>query len=597
MSDPSEPVHARRVLVDVAMGRVPAELIVRGGHLVNVLTAEIYDADVAIAAGRVAAVGDVSYCEGPDTEAVDATGRYLVPGLVEGHLHQYHSYVGVNAFVEALLIHGVTATADGFYGPGIIGGIDAVRFFKAAFDAAPIRLIFLVPTLAYLQNRSLGLTPTPGVSVSEMFEMLDWPGCYGLEEPPSAEIINGDEAMLSLFEATLDRRMVVTGHAMGLDSRRVQAYAAMGVSTDHESVEHHDGLLKARSGMKLLMREGSGALNVAELVRTFTEHGIDSHALALCTDLASPEKLWKQGTIDQAIRVAIAHGVPPIKAIQMATINVAEAFHVQQDLGAIAPGRYADIVLVDNLVEFSIDRVIVGGETVVEHGRMTAELPAVDYPENFYGTVKLPRPLTATDLAIASDRDEPRVSVRAIEITEGSLLTEEAHVSVPVTDGVLEADVAEDALFLAMADRFLKGPGRIGVGFVKGFGLQAGAIASSANSVCENLVAVGTNPADIATCFNKLAEVGGGKIIVKDGEVLALVELPLLGLHSEDSAAVVNAKFDLAFAAIRGLGCELANPFSQLEFCFASGEMGNIKLSDEGLLITTGQPRKVPVTL
>jgi adenine deaminase len=584
-------------LVDVALGRRPADLIVRGGHLVNVLTAEIYDADVAVAAGRIAAVGDVEYCEGSDTAVVDAGGRYVVPGLVEGHLHQYHSYVGVNAFVEALLTHGVTATADGFYGPGIVGGIDAVRFFKQAFEAAPMRLIFLVPTLAFLQNRSLGLTPAPGVSVPEMFEMLDWSGCYGLEEPPSAEIVNGDEAMLSLFEATLARRLVVTGHAMGLDSRRVQAYAAMGVSTDHESVEHHDGLLKARSGMKLLMREGSGAFNVAELVRTFTEHGIDSHALALCTDLASPEKLWKQGTIDQAIRVAIANGVPPIKAIQMATIGVAEVFHAQQDLGAIAPGRYADILLVDNLVDFSIEQVIVGGQTVVEHGRLTVELPPVDYPETFYGTVKLPRPLMAEDFAVKTERAEPRVDVRAIQITEGSLLTEELHLSVPATDGLLEADLVDDVLFLAMADRFLKGPGRVGVGFVKGFGLSAGAIASSANSVCENLVAVGTNAADIATCFNKLAEVGGGKIIVKDGEVLALVELPLLGLHSEDSAEVVNAKFDLAFDAIRALGCELANPFSQLEFCFASGEMGNIKMSDEGLLITTGEPKKVSVTL
>ena len=188
---------SRRPLVDVAMGRVPADAIVTGGELVNVLTGEIYPASVAIKGDRFAAVGDVDYCRGPETMTIDAGGRFMVPGLVEGHLHQYHSYLGVNAFVEALLLHGVTAIAEGFYGPGIVGGADAVRFFKDAFERMPTHLIFLVPTLAYLQNRKLGLTPTPGVSMEEMFEMLDWPGCRGLEEPPSGEIIAGDEGMLT----------------------------------------------------------------------------------------------------------------------------------------------------------------------------------------------------------------------------------------------------------------------------------------------------------------------------------------------------------------------------------------------------------------
>lgn len=581
------------------MGRAPADTLIRGGRLVNVLTAEIYEADVAVKGERIAAVGDVAYTVGEGTRIVDAVGRYLVPGLVEGHLHQYHSYVGVNAYVEALLIHGVTATADGFYGPGIVGGAEAVRFFKTAFERMPIRLIFLVPTLSYLQNLSLGLTPTRGVSVPEMFEMLDWDNCYGLEEPPSAEIVNGDEDMLSLFEAALARGKVITGHAMGLDFRRIQAYAAMGTYTDHESVDHHDGLLKARSGMRLLMREASGALNVAELVKTYTEHGIDPRALALCTDVASPEKLWYEGTMDRALRVAIANGVPPIRAIQMATINVAEIFNAHHDMGAIAPGRFADILLVDDLVRFEMDRVLVGGKVLVERGKLVVTLPETEYPRDFYGTVKLPQPITAEDVTLRAERENGRVEVRGIAITDGSLLTVEKRLTVPVKNGVLEADLEGDALLLVMVDRFDKGPfngaRRIGRGFVHGFQLKTGAMASSANSVCENLVAVGTNTGDIAVAFNRLAEVGGGKVIVRDGKVLALVEMPLLGLHSEDSAETVNEKFAQAFKAIKALGCPLKNPFSQLEFCFASGEMGNIKLSDEGLLLMAGRPEKVSV--
>lgn len=594
---PSQRAGSRRVLIDVAMGRAPADLLIRGGNLVNVLTAEIYTTDIAIAGDRVAAVGDVGYAEGPETTVVDASGRYVVPGLADGHLHNYHSYLGVNPFVEALLLHGVTTTTDGFYGPGIVGGVEAVRFFKAAFESMPIRLLFVVPTLAYLQNRSLGLTPAPGISVSDMLDMLDWEGCYGLEEPPSAEIINGDEDMLALFEATLERRLVITGHAMGLDFREIQAYAAMGTYTDHESVEHHDGLLKARSGMKLLLREGSGATNVAELVRMVTEHGIDTHALGFCADLASPEKMWHQGTIDENVRIAIAHGIPPIRAIQMATINVAEIFNAQQDVGAIAPGRFADVLLVSDLVNFSIDQVMVGGQVVVEDGRLVAALPETDYPESFYGTVKLSRPLTAEDVTMPTDRPDGEVEVRAISVTDGSLLTEEKRVRVPVSGGVVSVDLENDVLLLAMADRFQKGPDRTGLGFVHGFGLANGAIASSANSVCENLIAVGTNPQDIAVAFNRLADVGGGKVIVRDGEVAALVELPLFGLLSQDDAEVVNAKFDRALQEIRTLGCSLQSPFSQLEFCFASGQMGNIKLSDEGLLLITDEPQKVPVIL
>jgi adenine deaminase len=592
---------SRRLLVDVAMGRAPADAVIRGGRLVNVLTAEIYPADVAVKGSRIAAVGDVSYTEGPETIFIDAAGRYLVPGLVEGHLHNYHSYLGVNAYVEALLIHGVTATTDAFYGPGIVGGAQAVRFLKAAFERMPLRLIFLVPTLAYLQNLNLGLKPAPGVSVAEMFEMLDWENCFGLEEPPSAEIINGDNDMIALFEAALKRRKVITGHAMGLDYRRIQAYAAMGAYTDHESVDHHDALLKARSGMRIMMREGSGAFNVAELVRTFTEHSIDPHALAFCTDLASPEKLWREGTMDQAIRVAIANGMPPIPAIQMATINVAEIFNAHQDLGSIAAGRYADIVLVEDLVKFTIDRVLVGGRLMVDDGRLVTELPATEYPRSFYGSVKLASPVTAEDLTLRTNRPDGLAQVRGILITDGSLLTIEQHFEVPVINGVARADIDNDVLLLSMVDRFDKGPfdgaKRIGLGFVQGFNITAGAFASSANSVCENLVAVGTNPADIAVAFNTLAKVGGGKVIVKDGKILALVEMPLLGLLSEDTPQEVNLKFEQAFAAIKALGCRLTNPFTQLEFCFASGEMGNIKLSDEGLLLTSGLPQRVSVFL
>jgi adenine deaminase len=586
---------SRRELIDVALGKAPADVLIRGGNLVNVSTAEIYPAEIAIKGSRVAAVGEVGYAQGPDTRIVEAEGRFITPGLVDGHLHFYHSYLGVTEFVQAMLTHGVTATADGFYGQGIVRGMEAIRFFKDAFEAMPIRLIFLVPTLAYLQNRELGLTATPGIQAKDMFEILDWDGCYGLEEPPFLPVVEKYEEFLDLFEATLARRKVITGHASGINERQLQAYVAMGTYTDHEAVAHHEGLSKARAGMRLLMREGSGCFDVAELVRMYTEHKVDTRALAFCTDVASPEKLMQEGGIDQNIRVAVHHGVPPIKAIQMATISVAEVFYAQQDIGSISPGRYADILFVDDLAEFTVDSVLVGGAPVVEHGTFVAKLPDVRYPKSFYGTVTFPRPVTPRDMTLCVDRGAEEVEVRVIGVTDGSLVTDERRARLRVRDGAVLPDIEHDILSIAMVDRFQKGTG-IGLGFVQGFKLQRGAIASSVNAVCENVVIVGTNPEDMALAANHLADIGGGKGVVAEGRVVATVELPILGLLSEDRLNVVMEKFAAAFKAIDELGCTLHNPFSTLEFCFACGEIGEIKLSEEGLLLIT-PPHKVEVVV
>jgi adenine deaminase len=587
---------SRRELIDVAMGKAQADVVVEGGRLVNVATAEIYEADVAVKGDRIAAVGDVAYTKGSETRVIDASGRFVTPGLVEGHLHQYHSYLGVTEYVQALLSHGVTATADAFYGPGIVAGVPAIRFFKEAFERMPMRLIFLVPTLSWLQNRELGLTPTPGVDAADLFEILGWDGCYGLEEPPYLPVVEHYVEFLDLFDETLRQRKVITGHAAGITWRQLQAYAAVGVTTDHESVEVHDALAKARAGMTLLMRQGSGCFDLPEVVRTHTEFRIDPRRLGLCSDLASPEKLITEGTIDHAIRVAIAQGVAPVTAVQMATINGAEAFYAQHDFGLVAPGRFADLLLVSNLRDFTIDTVIFGGNEVFRDGEFLLELPKTEYPDFLRDTVTLPQPITADALTFRVDGDRDEVEVRVIGLTEGSLETDERRARLPVEDGVVGANVEGDVLLLAMIDRFGKGTG-IGLSFVQGFGLRDGAIASTANAVCENIVIVGTKPTDMAIAANHLATLGGGKVVVRNGEVVASVGLPVCGLLTEEPMEQVMTLFGRAFDAIADLGCPLKNPFSQLEFCFACGEIGDIKLSEEGLLLIHPEPRKVEVVV
>jgi adenine deaminase len=583
----------RREIVKVALGKEPADTAIVGGRVVNVHTLEIHEADVAIKGDRIAAVGDVAHTIGDTTTVIDAGGAYVTPGLVDGHLHMYHSYLGITEFVEAMLRHGVTSTADGFYGQGIVGGPDAVRFFKDAFGTMPIRLIFLVPTLAYLQNRELGLTPAPGISKDEMFEMLAWPDCYGLEEPPFLPITWEWEEFLDLFEATLDAGKVISGHASGISSRELQAYVGMGAATDHETVESLDGLQKVRAGMKLLMREGSGCTNVAELSRVRTEHGVDGSTLGFCADVASPEKLWRDGGVDQNIRVAIAHGIDPAEAVRMASLSVAQTFRRDHDLGSVTAGRYADILLVDDLSSFHIRTVLFGGQVAVRNGNLLADLPGVTYPASFYDTVEVSTAINGDDLRLRAPKGSDRVVVRALEVKEGTLVTRETMHDLEVRDGIVQPDVDRDVLQIAMVDRLGKGTGT-GIGFVTGFGLQRGAFATSVNAVCENVLVVGADADDMAVAVNELARVGGGKIVVADGEVVALVELPLLGLLSEDPTSVVTAKFEQAFQQIRQLGCGLASPFSQLEFSGACGEIGDLKISEEGL-VRVDPPEKVDV--
>jgi adenine deaminase len=514
---------------------------------------------------------------------IDASGKYVAPGLVETHLHSYHSYLGVSEYVQLLLAHGTTTTADGFYGQGIVAGRRAVEYFKAAFESTPLRLIFLVPVLSWLQNRANGLTPTAGVSAADMFEMLDWDGCRGLEEPPFIPVVKKFSEILDLFDACIARRKTITGHAAGISSRQLQAYVAMGAYTDHESTERADGLEKARAGLKLLMREGSVGLDTSELVTLVTEQRIDSHSLSFCTDVAAPEKIAASGTMDGAVRVAIKNGLPPITAIQLATLNAAEIFGLQDDIGLVAPGRFADMLLLDSLADFRIDSVLSGGEVVARQGVFVGSLPKATerYPRWAYKTVRLSAAIRDEDLAVKTTQ-RGAAKVRVIGLSEGSIITEERVNLLKVRRGALLADIDQDILPIVAVDRHRKGTGT-GRGFVQGFGLKDGALASSVSGIASSLVSVGTNSRDMAAAMNYLAEIGGGQVVVCDAEPVAVMELPILGLQSEDPLDAVMAKVEALLTAVAGLGCRLASPFSSLEFCFAGG-VPALKLSDEGLV-------------
>lgn len=589
---------SRAELIDTALGRVPADLLVTGGRLLNVATSEIYPADVVVKGERIAAVvepGEGDALRGPETEVIDVGGRFISPGLVDAHLHSYHSYIGVPEFVEALLQKGVTCWADAFYGQGTVGGIEAVRFFKEAFEKMPIRLLFLVPCLAYIQNRDLGLTPAPGVSAEDLLEMLEWDGCVGLEEPSSTPFVEKWPEIMELGERTLAQRKVITGHASAISYMTLQAYAAAGCTTDHEAVTSQEGLDRLRSGFNMFMRMSTAARHQDEVIKSFTEHGVDTRLLGFCSDEASPLKLVDRGTALENLRSAIAVGVPPIRAVEMATLNAAEAFFVQHDVGLVAAGRFADLLVVEDLTEFEISKVIVGGKLRVEDGRLLEPLAKVEYPEHSYKSIQLAKEISAADLAVAADGQAERVRARVIGVVDRDYVSQALEAELEVKDGRVEPDLDNDILPLAMVDRLGKGTG-IGSGFVKGFGLKRGAIASSVNAVCQNLVAVGASTEEMAFAMNYLAEIGGGFIVVDGTEVKALVKLPVFGLINDEPLEVCIPKFRELNDAAAELGTPLSNPFTSLEFTFACGAIPDIKMSDEGL-VRTFPPERLDVVI
>ena len=581
----------RRRLIKVALGRAPADCIVRGGRIVDVHTGEIRPADIAVAAGRIAYVGAIpAAAEGPRTEVIDASGYFVAPGLIDSHLHYHHTYLDPAEAAKLLLRRGVTGTADGFYGEAIVGGIEAVRAIKDGLARVPIRLIFLAPSQAYLQNRMFGLKPAAGVSVDDLKEMLGWQGCYGLDETPfSSVVLDEDEGMLELFEAALAAGKVPTGHVSGASEKEVQAFVAMGGMVDHEAVNVTEAIDRARAGMKVLMRFGSGVPDLPNLIGAYTEAGVSARQLAVCTDVLLPETL-AEGGLDVAVRRIIAAGVRPLEAIAMATVNVAEAFRADFDMGSISPGRFADMILIDDLAALSIRKVIFGGKLVAEDGEMRIDFPRPTYPDFMIKTVRPPVMPRAADFSVKTARPDGPVKVRCVGVSDTLLATDERQIVLQAKDGVIKPDPAQNVAMIAMVDRLDKKSG-MATAFAHGFGLKEGAMASTHNAVCENLAIVGMNGADMAFAAEKLREMGGGQVIVRDGEVIAAFPMPVLGLFSDRPFSEVLAKRKEIAQAARAIGCNINDPLLKLEFAFAAAEFPHLRMSEEGLLRTSPRER------
>jgi adenine deaminase len=547
---------ARRLAV--ARGDEPADVVVSGGRVFSVFTREWLQTGVAVADGFVAGLGDY---EGRET--LDASDRYVVPGFIDAHMHLESSKLLVDEFARLVLPLGTTAVVADPHEVANVLGTDGVHWLADLCADLPLDVFFMasssVPASHFESpHRPLGLGDLEGLlrrrRVLGLAEMMNFPG-----------VISGAETELAKLR--LSGATHVDGHAPGVLGKALNAYAAAGIRSDHEAHTIEEGRERLRAGMWVLIREASGARNLHALLPLVDEFG--PSRLAFCTDDREPEHVAEEGHVNSMVRAAVAAGVSPEDALVMATLNPA-LWHGLAQHGAIAPGYVADLLLLPDLERFE-------PELVLKRGRPVDEIPRPDVPDWVKHTVRI-RTVGSNALRVPWEGG----SARAIGLVPDQIVTESLVVEPRVENGFAVADPGRDLAKIAVVERHL-GTGRIGLGFVRGFGLRSGALATTVAHDAHNIVVTGVDDHDMARAVRRLAETGGGVVVVDDGGVRAELRLPVAGLLSTDPLQEVVAASRSCVEAARILGCELPSPFQSLSF-LALSVIPSLKITDHGLV-------------
>jgi adenine deaminase len=535
----------RAHLLAVARGERPADLVLRGGRLVNVVSGEVYPCDVAVAAGRVAALGEGLAGE----TVVDLAGRYLAPGLIDAHCHVESSLVPPAEYARAAAAHGVTTVVADPHEIANVLGPEGIRYIAAGAAGAPARVVFQAPscvpatplatTGGRLDAADLARLRAEGV-VWGLAEVMNVPGAVG-----------GDPAVIAKIAAFAGRP--VDGHAPGLGPPLLDAYCAAGVTNDHESTTAAEAQEKLRRGMGLFLREGSVARNLTALLPLVTPE--TERRLALCTDDRDPDDLLADGTIDHAVRQAIAGGVPPVTALRLATLNAADLLGLT-DRGALAPGRRADVIVFDDLAAPRPTQVYLAGRLVAADGALPPHRPGTP-PATVRDTVHID--WDGVDLRLPAHAG----AMRVMRVHPEGLCTEEVRVLPRVEDDCVVADPARDLAKLVVIERHTAS-GRVGRGLATGLGLRRGALAATVCHDHHNLIAAGADDRSLMTAARAVAAAGGGLAVAVDETVTALLPLPIAGLMSDQPIEAVATALGRVVAAARDLGTALPHPFMTL---------------------------------
>jgi adenine deaminase len=573
-----------RGLVDVAMGRRPATRLIRNGRWVCVQSGEIIEGtDIALDGERIAYVGpDASHTIGDETDVLEAEGRFLVPGLLDGHMHVESGMLTVTEFARAVMRRGTTGMFIDPHEIANVLGMPGIRMMAQEAAVQPIHVWVQMPSCVPSHP---GLeTPGARIGVQDVAEAFTWPRMIGLGEMMNFPGVSaGDPQMLAEMAEARRAGKIIGGHYASPDlGLPFHAYVAGGAEDDHEGVRLEDAVVRVRQGMKAMLRLGSAWHDVAAQLPAITKLGLDPRHFMLVTDDSHSGTLVDEGHMDRVVRFAIRQGASPMTALQMATLNTAEHFGVAREVGQIAPGRFGDVLVTPDLSSLQADLVLAKGRVVAEAGELRIERPSFDYPAAVRQSVRIPRELRREDFRVASPH-AGEVTVHVIGVIENQAPTRHLRLPLSAVDGHLPPDRTRDIAKIALIERH-HNSGRIQLGFVQGFGLREPcAVASTVAHDSHHLLVVGTDEADMAQAANELRRLGGGQIVVSGGRILGLVELPIAGLMSDRPATEVARNANGVLQAMRQVGCTLNNANMTLSL-LALVVIPQLRISDLGLV-------------
>ncbi len=562
-------------LISVARGEIPADLLLKNARIVNTFVGEIEPADVAIYGDRIAGVGDYDKAK----EIIDLQGRFLAPGLINGHTHIESSMLHPARYAQAVVPRGTLAVVTDLHEIANVCGPAGIKFVMDWARKLPLDMLFMAPSCVPATHLE---TSGAQISSKEVKKILASPNVIGLGEMMNFPgVISGDEEVLQKIGASQGK--VIDGHAPGLTGKELNAYLSAGILSDHESTTMEGGKEKLRRGMYLMIREGSSEKNLDALLLLVTDNTYKRCFFVV--DDRTCSDLLREGDIDAVVRKAIDRGLEPVRAIQMATINTAEYFRLH-DRGAIGPGYMANLITITDLAKLEIDMVFYQGKLVAKEGKPLFSPPPVTL--ELKNTVRI-KPLMGKSLKIPLPRrerlDEGETSEEnypVIEIIPGQIVTKKTIEEIKVVNGTLMPDVERDILKLVVVERH-KASGNIGLGLVKGFGLKKGALASSVAHDSHNIIAVGTNDFDILKAIEEINRLQGGLVVCANLEILASLPLPIAGLLSPEPLDVVVFQHENVEKAAASLGNLPPAPFAILSF-LALPVIPELRLTDLGLV-------------
>jgi len=593
-----EPLE-RKKLIDTAMGREPADIVIVNANVVSVTTGEVLEKRAILVKGRriagVSEYGDLRKFVGSNTLVINAEGDYVIPGFIDPHIHIESSMLTPTSFAKIALKHGTTTVVADPHEIGNVAGLEGVKAFIEEARNLPLKILVDMPSCVPATDPSRGLeTVASVIGVDGIRELASIPGVIGLGEVMDyVSVVNAESDVLEKIRIAHEHGLRVSGHAPLLTGRVLDAYIAAGIYSDHETVSFEEALEKLRRGMYVFIREGSAWRDLEALSKLLLDDTIDCQLCCFTSDDLSVLDLFEKGHMDRVVNKAIELGVDPVKAIQLATINTARYLKLEEHIGVIAPGRLADLVFTRELKYIAPHTVIANGEVVYFKGELKKEFSKPRYSEKLLKTVNTGRLVKSEDFEVRAELGKSSVAVNVIEVKPGSTLTRHIVEKLFVEKGFVKPDPERDLMQVAVIDRH-KGTGSMSLGFVKGLGLKVGAVAQTIAHDTHNLIVAGYNHVDMAEAVKYIVESQGGIVVVDNGSVIASLNLQYGGLMSIEEPEVVYRKYkELVEKLKKNYGVKFEEVFMTLSL-ISLPVIPEIRITDKGL-VDVNEGRFIPL--